>query len=92
MNFTLHTEPRASVPEFTLSCRTHGGPATHIYWINPQEMFEHEMSQLILDTTQDSVCDNRVRVKSRKSGPYKCVVNNILDTIFGSITVSGIYL
>ena len=32
MNFTLHTEPNASVPEFTISCRTHEGPATTVQW------------------------------------------------------------
>ena len=27
-HFTLHTDPRAEVPAFTISCRTYGGPAT----------------------------------------------------------------
>ena len=80
MNFTLHTEPSASVPEFTISCRTHGGPATTVNWtvngVSVQEDSDHETSQLILDTSLNSVYDNRLRVRGRKSGTYNCSVSN----------------
>ena len=104
MNFTLHTEPNASVPEFTISCRTHGGPATTVQWtVNGSRVQEdryHETSQLILDTSLDSVYDNRLRVRGRRSGTYNCTVgNNIRDyldeddvsvtQVNGSLTVSG---
>ena len=83
-NFTLHTEPNASVPEFTISCRTHGGPATTVQWtVNGSRVQEdryHETSQLILDTSLDSVHDNRLRVRGRRSGTYNCTVgNNVRD-------------
>jgi hypothetical protein len=82
MNFTLHTELRASVPEFTISCRTHGGPATTVQWtvngVPVQEDRYHETSQLILDTSLNSVYDNRLRVKGRRNGRYECLIwNNI---------------
>ena len=83
MNFTLHTEPNASVPEFTISCRTHGGPATTVQWtvngVPVQEDSDHETSQLILDTSLNSVYDNRLRVRGRRSGTYCCKIesNNI---------------
>ena len=32
INFTVHTEPRVSPPEFTISCQTRGGPATEVTW------------------------------------------------------------
>ena len=102
MNFTLHTEPNASVPEFTISCRTHGGPATTVQWTvngyRVQEDRYRETSQLILDTSLDSVYDNRLRVRGRRSGTYNCIVsNNIRDylprvsvtEVPGSLTVSG---
>ena len=81
MNFTLHTE---SVPEFTISCRTHGGPATTVQWtvngVSVQEDRYHETSQLILDTSLNSVYDNRLRVRGRRSGTYNCTIsNNIRD-------------
>ena len=80
MNFTLHTEPRASIPEFTISCCTHGGPATTVQWtvngVSVQEDSDHETSQLILDTSLNSVYDNRLRVRGRRSGTYSCIIHN----------------
>ena len=84
MNFTLHTELRASVPEFTISCRTHEGPATTVQWtVNGVPVLEdryHETSQLILDTSLNPVYDNRLRVRERRNGTYNCTIsNNIRD-------------
>ena len=104
MNFTLHTEPNASVPEFTISCRTHGGPATTVQWtVNDETLtqIDHETSQLILDTSLDSVYDNRLRVRGRRSGTYNCTVgNNIRDylprasttEVNGSMIITGTHL
>ena len=80
MNFTLHTELGASVPEFTISCRAHGGPATTVQWtVNGDPVQEdryHETSQLILDTSLNSVYDNRLRVRGRRNGTYNCTTSN----------------
>ena len=103
MNFTLHTEPNASVPEFTISCRTHGGPATTVQWtvngVSVQEDSDHETSQLILDTSLNSVYENRLRVSGRRNGTYNCSVSNnikfylnndgILPKVNGSKRISG---
>ena len=93
MNFTLHTEPNASVPEFTISCRTHGGPATTVQWtvngFRVQEDSYHETSQLILDTSLNSVYDNRLRVRGRRSGTYNCTVGNNIRDYLGQYVVSG---
>ena len=84
INFTLHTEPNASVPEFTISCRTHGGPATTVQWtVNKalvQEDSDHETSQLILDTSLNSVYDNRLRVRGRRNGSYSCTIHTVVGT------------
>ena len=104
MNFTLHTELRASVPEFTISCRTHGGPATTVQWtvngVPVQEDRYHETSQLILDTSLNSVYDNRLRVRGRGNGTNNCTIsNNIRDyhpeasitEVRGSKRIAGIH-
>ncbi|CAI8041847.1 hypothetical protein GBAR_LOCUS23226, partial [Geodia barretti] len=93
MNFTLHTELRASVPEFTISCRTHGGPATTVQWtvngVPVQEDRYHETSQLILDTSLNSVYDNRLRVRGRRNGTYNCTIsNNIRDYLQHGVSVT----
>ena len=91
MNLTLHTEPNASVPEFTISCCTHGGPATTVQWtVNGSRVQEdryHETSQLILDTSLDSVYDNRLRVRGRRSGTYNCTVSNNIRDFFPTLIV-----
>ena len=88
--FTVHTEVNASVPEFTISCRTHGGPATTVQWrvngVSVEEDSDHETSQIILDTSHNSVYDNRLRVRGRTSGNYFCSISSnirryLLDTV-----------
>ncbi|CAI8019756.1 hypothetical protein GBAR_LOCUS11852, partial [Geodia barretti] len=47
-----------------------------------QEDRYHETSQLILDTSLNSVYDNRLRVRGRRNGTYNCTIsNNIRDYI-----------
>ena len=72
-DFTLHN---TSVPEFTISCRTHGGPVTNVQWIVNGDTLTQNTSQLILDTSLDSVYDNRLRVRGRRSGTYECSISN----------------
>ena len=99
VNFTLHTELRASVPEFTISCRTRGGPASTVSWIVDEVTvkgsdIDHETSQVILDTSHNSVYDNRLRVRDRRTGTYYCIITgHFIDSSFltrGSQTIAGI--
>ena len=80
MNVTLHTEPSVSPPEFSIIFRTEGGPATYIYWIGVhgivQEDIDHEMSQIIVDTSLNSVYENRLRVRGRERGNFFCTATN----------------
>ena len=98
VSFTLHTELRASVPEFTISCLTHGGPATIVSWtVFPvQEDIDHESSQVILDTSHNSVYDNRLRVRGRRAGTYYCRIiasfNKSHALAESSETIAGIII
>ena len=69
-----------SLPEFSIICRTEGGPATHVTWVGPngkvQEDSDHETSQIIVDTSNNSVYANRLRMRGRKSGTYTCLIEN----------------
>ena len=98
VSFTLHTELRESVPEFTISCLTHGGPATTVSWIVDnavpvQEDIDHETSQVILDTSHNSVYDNRLRVRGRRAGTYYCrITGHFIASSFlaeNSQTITG---
>ena len=101
MNITLHTEPSVSPPEFSIIFRTEGGPATHVRWIwsgRPvQEDSDHETSQIIVDTSHNSVYENRLRVRGRERGNYFCTAtNNRVDFFFeitqanANITIMGL--
>ena len=73
-----------SPPEFSIICRTHGGPATNVEWFLPlpdeMEFIEHESSQRILDTSYNTVYENRLLVRGSHSGIYQCrIENNIRD-------------
>ena len=81
ISFTaLHTEPNVSPPEFTLTCRSEGGPATTVSWqrngATVEEDSDHETSQIIVDTTGNTVYENRLRVRGREGGTYRCTVRN----------------
>ena len=55
-----------------------------------QEDSDHETSQLILDTSLNSVYDNRLRVRGRRNGIYNCTIsNNIRDFVVGVNEVRG---
>ena len=80
MSFTLHTEPDVSPPEFTLTCRSEGGPATTVWWQRyvtiVGEDSDHESSQVIVDLYANTVYENRLRVRGREGGYYRCTVSN----------------
>ena len=73
-----------SPPEFSIICRTHGGPATNVEWYLPlpdeMEFIDNEISQLIVDTSYNTVYENRLLVRGSHSGIYQCrIENNIRD-------------
>ena len=76
VHFTLHTDPRAEVPEFTISCRTYGGPATTVQWTVNGWRIYGQTSKLILDASHNSVYDNRLRVRGKRTGYYRCAISN----------------
>ena len=94
-----HTEPNVTPPEFSIVCRSEGGPATHVVWLRPNghiyENNDHETSQTISDTSHKSVYENRLQVKSREGGTYHCgIINNIEDStssfVIGSLDIAGL--
>ena len=76
-----------SSPEFTIICRTEGGPATTVSWQRPngaivqQGDSDHETSQIIVDT-RSSVYENRLRVRGREDGTYFCIISNNIKDYF----------
>ena len=79
--FTLDSEANEDPPEFTLTCQSRGGPVTEVEWmrngVRVEEDSNHMTSQIIVDTSANTVYNNTLRVRGRDEGSYKCtVVNN----------------
>ena len=63
-----------SPPEFSIICRTHGGPATNVKWFLAAEL-QMEESQLIINTSQNCIYENRLLVRGRYyNGTCTCTV------------------
>ena len=80
ISFTLDSEPNEDPPEFTLTCRSEGGPATTVEWRRNGEIVQedsnHMTSQIIVDPSRNAVYNNTLRVRGREEGRYKCNVSN----------------
>ena len=82
--FIPHTEPSVSPPEFSIVCRTHGGPATAVRWALPngtilasREYHDYEFSQIIVNSSHiELVYENRLLVRGRYNGTYHCTIKN----------------
>ena len=79
-----------SPPEFTIICRTEGGPVTTALWRRPngdivqQGHSDYETSQIIVDT-HNSVYENRLRVRGREGGTYFCIISNNIKDYFPNL-------
>ena len=71
-----------SPPEFSIICRTHGGPTTTVLWHLPnnhlvgvgpdsiEEYTNYEASTVVIDTSHNCVYETRLRVRGNYSGIY----------------------
>ena len=78
--FTLDSEANEDPPEFTLTCQSRGGPVSEVEWtrngVRVEEDSNHTASQIIVDTSANTVYNNTLRVRGRERGDYKCTVSN----------------
>ena len=80
ITFTLESEANEDPPEFTLTCQSRGGPVTEVKWrrngVRVEEDSNHMTSQIIVDTSRNTVYNNTLRVRGRENGTYVCTVSN----------------
>ena len=80
ITFTLESEANEDPPEFTLTCQSRGGPVTEVEWrrdgVRVEEDSTHMTSQIIVDTSRNTVYNNTLRVRGRESGRYVCTMSN----------------
>ena len=92
--FTLDSEANEDPPEFTLTCQSRGGPVTEVEWmrngVRVEEDSNHTTSQIIVDTSANTVYNNTLRDRRRENGTYQCtVINNRPDQYSATKTVLG---
>ena len=66
---------------FTLTCLSDGGPTTKVKWSRNKVKIEEDQhiyttSQRILSTSHYPVYENRLIVKRKEGGVYKCEISN----------------
>ena len=85
MYFSLDSEANEDPPEFTLTCQSKGGPVTKVVWwsategntVIVEEDSNHTTSQIIVDTSSNSVYNNTLRIRGRETrATYTCTVSN----------------
>ena len=71
-----------SPPEFSIICRSHGGPTTSVLWhlanndvvnVLPdsiEEYTNYEASTVVIDTSHNCIYENKLRVRGNYSGIY----------------------
>ena len=84
--FTLDSKANEDPPEFTLTCQSRGGPVTEVEWmrngVRVEEDSNHMTSQIIVNTSANTVYNNTLRVRGRETGGYKCDVRNNYQHFF----------
>ena len=84
--FSLESEVNEDPPEFTLICQSRGGPVTEVEWrrdgVRVEKDSNHMTSQIIVDTSSNTVYNNTLRVRGRESGRYNCTVRNNAQDFF----------
>ena len=93
ITFTLESEANEDPPEFTLTCQSRGGPVTEVEWrrdgVRVEEDSNHMTSQIIVDTSNNTVYNNTLRVRGRESGTYRCNVSNNRHEYVDSASATG---
>ena len=91
--FTLESEANEDPPEFTLTCQSRGGPVTEVEWrrdrVRVEEDSNHMTSQVIVDTSNNTVYNNTLRVRGREGGLYRCRVSNNRHEYVEGTSITG---
>ena len=91
--FTLESEANEDPPEFTLTCQSRGGPVTEVEWrrdgVRVEEDSNHMTSQIIVDTSSNTVYNNTLRVRGREGREYVCSISNNRHEYVESASTNG---
>ena len=95
LQFQLTSGLNATIPTFTLTCTSTGGPATTVSWtVNNHTVTEdsahHITSQILIDP-EKATYKHTLAVTGRLVGKYECRVSNRRSSESEWLTVVGVY-
>ena len=80
MQFQLTSELNATIPTFTLTCISTGGPATTVSWTSNNsavtEDSAHSITSQVLTDAETATYNHTLTVTGRLVGEYECTVSN----------------
>ena len=93
LDFNLTSELNSTIPTFTLTCTSTGGPVTMVTWMRDGEILAENSnysvtSQIILDLGNQTY-NHTLTVTGRLVGEYQCTVSNNKSSSSRNITVVG---
>ena len=96
LDFNLISELDSTIPTFTLTCTSTGGPATTVTWRRDNETLaensNYSVTSQILIYSKNATYNHTLTVTGRLQGKYECSVsNNKPSSSSGNITVVGEY-
>lgn len=74
-SMTITLERHDNRPQFTLTCRTRGGPATAVIWIRNTAR-SNGLTNSVLNDPITAEYTHTLKVNGRPSGRYMCIVTN----------------
>ena len=88
VSFTeLLSAPNDEEPQFMLTCRSVGGPATTVQWTrdsaNITQDSSHSTNLVLVEPQQNTIYESRLTVTGRELGDYGCTITNNRDRFFG---------
>ena len=94
VQFQLTSELNATIPTFTLTCTSTGGPATTVSWTSNNssvtEDSAHSITSQVLTDPETATYTHTLMVTGRLVGKYQCTVsNNKPSSTSGMLAVVG---
>lgn len=92
MSFQLETAVTVDPPQFSVTCRSVGGPATTVTWerngVTIQDNATFSSSQIVTDAVMAEYL-NVLVVAGRYAGEYECTVSNDRPSFSSTIDLEG---
>ena len=92
LDFNLTSELNSTIPTFTLTCTSTGGPVTMVTWMRGGEILAENSNYSVTSVVVglgNQTYNHTLTVTGRLVGEYQCTVSNNKSSSSRNITVVG---